>query len=138
MASKFEQLVNGMINVSFGAAAVAAEKGKDFLSDLNERGEKARREASSDFARSLSDAFDQASGAIDDTMDRISSQGESAAEKVLDDLILLRARGMEPDARAAYLRHVTEIVQNAESEPVKVEVESVETEGADAARDAAE
>mgnify|MGYP000169713038 CR=1 FL=1 len=39
MATKFEELVNGMVNVGFGAAAVTAEKGKELLDGLNARGE---------------------------------------------------------------------------------------------------
>ena len=34
MAIKFEELINGMVNVGFGAAAVTAEKGKEIFEDL--------------------------------------------------------------------------------------------------------
>ncbi len=44
MATKFEELVNGMVNVGFGAAAVTAEKGKELLDGLNARGEEVLRD----------------------------------------------------------------------------------------------
>ena len=74
MATKFEELVNGMVNVGFGAAAVTAEKSKELLDglnargeevlrDLNDRGEQARHDSrSSDFTRSMSDIFMDAGG----------------------------------------------------------------------------
>ena len=44
MVMKFDQLVNGAINVGFGAAAVAVEGGKKVLDDLNTKGEQVRKE----------------------------------------------------------------------------------------------
>lgn len=130
MASMFENLVNGMVNVSFGAAAVAAEKGKDFLDDLATKGAEVRSDPETpDFARSLSDAFKAAGGTVSDVTERLSTQGESMADKVLDELILLRARQMEAGERPEFLKHVQDLVDNADAEPVKVKVESVEVEG---------
>lgn len=45
MVMKFDQLVNGAINVGFGAAAVAVEGGKKVLDDLNTKGEQVRKDA---------------------------------------------------------------------------------------------
>ena len=47
MAIKFEELINGMVNVGFGAAAVTAEKGKEIFEDLNARGEEVLRDLNS-------------------------------------------------------------------------------------------
>lgn len=137
MATKFEQLVNGMINVSFGAAAVAAEKGKDFLNDLNAKGEEVRKDSSTpDFARSLSDAFAQAGGTFSDVTERLSQQGETAADRVLDELILLRASQLSEAERDEFVAHVSELVKHADDASVKVEVETVEEDVTDADDDA--
>lgn len=44
MVMKLDQLVNGAINVGFGAAAVAVEGGKKVLDDLNTKGEQVRKD----------------------------------------------------------------------------------------------
>ena len=54
MVMKLDQLVNGAINVGFGAAAVAVEGGKKVLDDLNTKGEQVRKDAGTpDIARSV-------------------------------------------------------------------------------------
>lgn len=136
MATSFEDLVNNMVNVGFGAvstaagvAATAAEKGKEVLDDLATKGEKARRDPSSpDFARSMSDIFEKAGGMFSDATARLSSQGESVAERVLDELILARARQLSTAERAAFVNHVSDLVNSIEDVTVTVEVESVETQ----------
>ncbi len=71
MAKKFEDLVNDMVNVGFGVAATAAEKGKEVFDDLNAKGAEARADASgTDFARSMSDIFERAGGAFGDVTER--------------------------------------------------------------------
>ncbi len=73
MVMKFDQLVNGAINVGFGAAAVAVEGGKKVLDDLNAKGEQVRKDAGTpDIARSVSDMFEQAGGTISDLTERLS------------------------------------------------------------------
>lgn len=47
MVMKLDQLVNGAINVGFGAAAVAVEGSKKVLDDLNTKGEQVRKDAGS-------------------------------------------------------------------------------------------
>ena len=76
MTTKFEELVNGMVNVSFGAAAMTAERGKEILDGLNARGEEVLRDLNArgeqvrhdrqtpDFARSMSDIFEQAGNVL--------------------------------------------------------------------------
>ena len=67
MVMKLDQLVNGAINVGFGAAAVAVEGGKKVLDDLGTKGEQVRKDAGTpDIARSVSDMFEQAGGTISD------------------------------------------------------------------------
>lgn len=101
MVMKLDQLVNGAINVGFGAAAVAVEGGKKVLDDLNTKGEQVRKDtATPDIARSVSDMFEQAGGTISDLTERLGMQGETAAQRVLDELILARVRVMTaPSAR---------------------------------------
>lgn len=124
MAARFEDIVNSMINVSFGAAAVAAERGKDFLDDLNAKGEEVRKEAGTpDIARSISDAFEQAGGAVSDAAERLGAQGSSFADKALDELVLLRARALASDERRAFINHLIDLVENADTETVTVEAE---------------
>ena len=77
----------------------------------------------------MSDAFSAAGGRISDVTERLSTKGETFAEKVLDELVLLRARGVKPEDRPALIAHLTDIVQNADVETVRVKVESVEPEG---------
>lgn len=144
MANNFEDLVNNMVNIGFGAvstaagaAASAAEKGKEVLSDLAAKGDEARRDSSApDFARSMSDIFEKAGGAFSDATARLSSQGESLAERVLDELILARARQLSAAERAAFVKHVSDLVNSVEDAAVTVEVESVETEAAASAEEA--
>lgn len=47
-----------------------------------------------DIARSVSDMFEQAGGTISDLTERLGMQGETAAQRVLDELILARVRVM--------------------------------------------
>lgn len=141
MATTFEDLVNNMVNIGIGMAATAAEKGKEVLDDLNAKGEQVRSEKpSSDFARSMSDVFVQAGGAFSDVTDRLSSQGSSVAERVLDELILARVRMLTMSERTEFLAHVRDLVDSVDDATVTVEVESVEGEpdaGADAPVDEA-
>ena len=68
MATSFEDLMNNMVNVSLGAAAMAADKGKEFLDDLTARGAQVRADAAdTDFGRSMADAFER----VDESVRRI-------------------------------------------------------------------
>ena len=82
MVMKLDQLVNGAINVGFGAAAVAVEGSKKVLDDLNTKGEQVRKDAGAPgIARSVSDMFEQAGGTISDLTERLGMQGETAAQR---------------------------------------------------------
>lgn len=132
MATKFEELVNGMINVGFGMAATAAEKSREMLEDFNAKGAEVRTDATSgDFARSMSDVFERAGGVFTETTERLGAEGETVAERVLDELIVARLRMLDSPSRAAFLAHVGDLVTAVESETVNVPVESVD--GADVA-----
>ena len=123
MVMKLDQLVNGAINVGFGAAAVAVEGGKKVLDDLNTKGEQVRKDtATPDIARSVSDMFD--------LTERLGMQGETAAQRVLDELILARVRVMTAPERTAFLAHVRDIVDSVEDNVTSVPVESVEPDDA--------
>ena len=103
MVMKLDQFVNGAINVGFGAAAVAVEGGKKVLDDLNTKGEQVRKDtATPDIARSVSDMFEQAGGTISDLTERLGMQGETAAQRVLDELILARVRVMTAPERPSW------------------------------------
>ena len=129
MALKLDQLVNGAINVGFGAAAVAVEGSKKVLDDLNTKGEQVRHDAGApDIARSVSDMFEQAGGTISDLTERLGMQGETAAQRVLDELILARVCVMTAPERTAFLAHVRDIVDSVEDNVTSVPVESVEAE----------
>ena len=131
MVMKLDQLVNGAINVGFGAAAVAVEGGKKVLDDLNTKGEQVRKDAGTpDIARSVSDMFEQAGGTISDLTERLGMQGETAAQRVLDELILARVRVMTAPERTAFLAHVRDIVDSVEDNVTSVPVESVEADDA--------
>ena len=137
MALKLDELVNGALNVSFGAAAVAVDGTKKVLGDLNAKGEKVRHEAGApDIARSVSDMFEQAGGTISDLTERLGMQGETAAQRVLDELILARVRVMSAPERTAFLAHVRDIVDSVEDNVTSVPVESVEPDGAEGDEDA--
>ena len=125
MVMKLDQLVNGAINVGFGAAAVAVEGGKKVLDDLN-----TKDTATPDIARSVSDMFEQAGGTISDLTERLGMQGETAAQRVLDELILARVRVMAAPERTAFLAHVRDIVDSVEDNVTSVPVESVEPDDA--------
>ena len=130
MVMKLDQLVNGAINVGFGAAAVAVEGGKKVLDDLNTKGEQVRKDTA-DIARSVSDMFEQAGGTISDLTERLGMQGETAAQRVLDELILARVRVMTAPERTAFLAHVRDIVDSVEDNVTSVPVESVEPDDAE-------
>ncbi|MCF2621217.1 hypothetical protein [Collinsella tanakaei] len=138
MATSFEKIVNNMVNIGFGAAALTAEKGKEVLDSLSAKGEEVRADAETpDFARSMSDVFERAGGMFSDVTDRLSNQGESVAERILDELILARVRPMSKAERAEFVSHVTELVDKVDDATVSVKVEAVEVE-TDAAESAAE
>ena len=137
MVMKFDQLVNGAINVGFGAAAVAVEGGKKVLDELNTKGEQVRKDAGTpDIARSVSDMFEQAGGTLSDLTARVGPQGETAAQRVLDELILARVRVMTAPERTAFLAHVRDIVDSVEDNVTSVPVESVEPDDAEDAEEA--
>lgn len=138
MATKFEDLVNNMVNIGFGAAALTAEKGKEVLDSLSAKGEEVRRDPeTSDFARSMSDVFERAGGMFSDVTDRLNTQGASVAERILDELILARVRPMTKAERIGFLAHVRDLVDSVDDATVSVKVESVEVEE-EAAADGAE
>ena len=88
MVTKFEELVHGMVNIGFGAAALTAEKGKEVLDTLNAKGEQVRSDAAApDFARSMSDIFEQAGGTFSDVTERLGAKGESAHVRDLVDSV---------------------------------------------------
>ena len=127
MATKFEDIVNGMINVGIGVAATAAEKGKEVLDDLSAKGAEARGEAAqSDFARSMADVFQQAGGTFSEVTERLSASGASVAERVLDELILARVRSLSLNERIEFLAHVRDLVDSVDAKTVTVEVETDE------------
>lgn len=131
MAMSFDELVNNMVNVSLGAAAMAADKGKELIDDLSARGAQARSDASQgDFARSMADVFKQAGGAVSDVTERLSEQGATVAERILDELIVARVRPLTTAERAAFVTHVTELVEAVPAAAVSVPVESVAAEEA--------
>ena len=129
MVTKFEELVHGMVNIGFGAAALTAEKGKEVLDTLNAKGEQVRSDATApDFARSMSDIFEQAGGTFSDVTERLGAKGESAAERVLDELILARARFLTKAERTEFLAHVRDLVDSVDDATVTVKVESADAE----------
>lgn len=134
MATTFESLVNDMVNISLGAAAMAADKGREFIDDLSARGAQARTEAAqSDFGRSMADVFKQAGGAFSDATERLGAQGSTVAERILDELIVARVRPLTAAERDAFVAHVGELVDSVADAAVSVPVESVEDVDADAA-----
>lgn len=129
MVTKFEELVHGMVNIGFGAAALTAEKGKEVLDTLNAKGEQVRSDATApDFARSMSDIFEQAGGTFSDVTERLGVKGESAAERVLDELILARVRFLTKAERTEFLAHVRDLVDSVDDATVTVKVESADAE----------
>ena len=129
MATSFEELMNNMVNAGLGVAAVAADRGKELLDDLTARGAQVRAEAAeSDFGRSMADAFERAGGTFHDVTERVSAQGATVAERILDELILARVRPLSATERAAFIAHVEELVAQAPDAAIEVPVESVEPE----------
>ena len=141
MVMKLDQLVNGAINVGFGAAAVAVEGGKKVLDDLGTKGEQVRKDAGTpDIARSVSDMFEQAGGTISDLIyceeDGKQKSLRFATGKTLHELILARVRVMTAHERTAFLAHVRDIVDSVEDNVTSVPVESVEPDDAEDAEEA--
>lgn len=130
MAYTFEELVNDMVNIGFGAVATAAEKSKEVLDGLNTKGAEVRSDTSNDFARSMSDILARAGAAMDDARDRFGASGTSAAEHILDELILARVRPLTIAERTAFLAHVRDLVDSCDDAAVTVPIESVEPEDA--------
>ena len=67
---------------------------------------------------------------ISDLTERLGTQGETAAQRVLDELILARVRVMTAPERTAFLAHVRDIVDSVEDNVTSVPVESVEPDDA--------
>ena len=80
--------------------------------------------------------FEQAGGTISDLPERLGMQGETAAQRVLDELILARVRVMTAPERTAFLAHVRDIVDSVEDNVTSVPVESVEPDDAEDAEEA--
>ena len=140
MAVKFDELVNNMVNVGFGAAAMMAEQGKEVLEGLSAKGAEVRSDAgASDFTRSMSEIFERAGGAISEATERLSATGATTSEKILDELIRARVRDMPEPERAAFVEHVRDLVDSVAAGPtvVDVEVEVVEKEEGAAEEEAA-
>lgn len=136
MPTKFEELVNEMVNVSFGVAATAVEKTQEVIDGLSAKGEEVRNSReTSDFARSMSDIFEQASGTFSDVTERLSSKGSTAAERVLDELILARCRFMTKAERQEFMAHVRDLIDALDDDTVTVDVEVVEEEAEASATD---
>lgn len=124
MPTKFEELIHGMVNIGFGAAALTAEKSKEVLDTLNAKGEQVRSDATApDFARSMSDIFEQAGGAFSDVTERLNEKGDSTAERVLDELILARVRFLTKAERTEFLAHVRDLVDSVDDATVTVKIE---------------
>ena len=124
MPTKFEELIHGMVNIGFGAAALTVEKSKEVLDTLNAKGEQVRSDATApDFARSMSDIFEQAGGAFSDVTERLNEKGESTAERVLDELILARVRFLTKAERTEFLAHVRDLVDSVDDATVTVKIE---------------
>lgn len=124
MPTKFEELIHGMVNIGFGAAALTAEKSKEVLDTLNAKGEQVRSDATApDFARSMSDIFEQAGGAFSDVTERLNEKGESTAERALDELILARVRFLTKAERTEFLAHVRDLVDSVDDATVTVKIE---------------
>lgn len=124
MPTKFEELIHGMVNIGFGAAVLTAEKSKEVLDTLNAKGEQVRSDATApDFARSMSDIFEQAGGAFSDVTERLGEKGESTAERVLDELILARVRFLTKAERTEFLAHVRDLVDSVDDATVTVKIE---------------
>lgn len=135
MATRFEELIHGMVNVGFGVAAAAVEKTQETLEDFAEKGEQARKDAHNDFARSVTDAFEQAGGTFSEVTERLSEKGETAAERVLDELILARARALSKSERVTFMAHVRDLIDSIDDETVTVEIEDAVVEDAPAEDD---
>ena len=62
--------------------------------------------------------------------ERLGAKGESAAERVLDELILARVRFLTKAERTEFLAHVLDLVDSVDDATVtvKVEVESADVE----------
>ena len=139
MDGKLEGLFNNAINVGFGAAAVTIGTSKKVIDDLAARGAEVRNDtATPDIARSVSEMFEQAGGTISDLTERLGTQGETAAQRVLDELIMARVRIMTASERTAFLAHVRDLVDAVEDNVTTVPVEAVADVDAEEAEDAAE
>ena len=139
MATNFENLVsdvmgmtNDVINVGVGAAAVAAERSREVLDGLNAKGAEVRDQAAQgDFMQSVADAFERAGGTVSDTVERLSRQGATLNEKILDELIIGHARRLTSPERVEFVAHVKDLVEAVETEATTVPVDAVETEPAE-------
>ena len=86
----------------------------------------------------MSVVFERAGCMFSDVTDRLSNQGESVAERILDELILARVRPMTAAERSEFVNHVTELVSKVDDATVSVKVEAVEVEADADAEPAAE
>ena len=71
----------------------------------------------------MADIFQQAGGAFSEATDRLSAQGATVAERILDELIMARVRPMTKTERIDFLAHVRDLVDSADNATVTVEVE---------------
>ena len=122
---KLESLIDGTVNVGFGAVAAAVEIGNKTLEELNSKGKQARANAKTpDFVRPISDVVDSTNEAVADLVDRMAHSSEQTNDRILDELIRFRVKRLDDEGRAAYLAHVTSLVQSIDE--VKVEATVVD------------
>ncbi len=132
MVTKFEDLMNDMVNIGIGVAATAAEKSREMLDGFSAKGAEARADAAqSDFGRAMADVFERAGGTFSDVTERLSATGAPVAERILDELILARLRGLSATERVEFLAHVRDLADSVDDRTVTVEVESIEQDDAE-------
>ncbi|VWM03987.1 Uncharacterised protein [Collinsella intestinalis] len=64
-----------------------------------------------------------AGGTFSEVTERLSEHGATAAERILDELILARVRLLTKSERVAFMAHVRDLVDSVDDGTVTVEVE---------------
>ena len=62
-------------------------------------------------------------GAFSEVTESLGEQGATAAERILDELILARVRLLTKSERVAFMAHVRDLVDSVDDDTVTVEVE---------------
>ena len=128
MARLLGSLLSDAVTIGIGASSLAAEKGKQTLDSLKEKGQEVREEhAELNFEQDSGDAFARAENLAKATTDYIKTLSGTTNNLILEELIRTRLQNSNDKQRAEFIQRVLDIIDEAKVEEAE-KTEHVEAE----------